>query len=62
MNVRIEANRMDPDQQQEQSDLGPHCLTKSLLEHFSRQQKQVTFVVIGTLTVSNKTLFFQIDT
>ena len=53
---------MDPDQQQEQSDLGPHCLTKSLLEHFSRQQKQVTFVVIGTLTVSNKTLFFQIDT
>ena len=32
---------------QEQSDLGPHCLSKSQLKHFSRRQKQTTFVVPG---------------
>ena len=31
----------------EQSDLGLHCLSKSLLKHFSCQQKQMAFVVIG---------------
>ena len=31
----------------EQSDLDLHCLLKRLLKHFSRQQKQMTFVVIG---------------
>ena len=34
---------------QEQS--GLHCLSKGLLKHFSRQQKQMAFVVIGTLRV-----------
>ena len=36
---------------QEQSDLCLHCLTKILLKHFSRRQKQTTFVVIGALKV-----------
>ena len=36
---------------QEQSDLGLECLTKKLLKHFSRQQKQMTFDVIGTFRV-----------
>ena len=37
---------MDPDQ------TAPiHCLLESLLKHFSRQQKQTTFVVIGLLSV-----------
>ena len=31
--------------------LGLHCLTKRLLKHFSRQQKLITLVVIGTLKV-----------
>ena len=35
--------------EQEQSDLGPHCLSKRLLKHFSRQEKQETFVAIGAL-------------
>ena len=29
--------------------MGQHCLTKSLLKHFSRRQEQTTFVVIGAL-------------
>ena len=47
---------MDPDQTApiwEQSDLGLHCLLERLLEHFSRRQKQTTFVVIGVLRVKN---------
>ena len=40
---------MDPGQ--EQSDLGLHCLLERLLKHFSRRQKQTTFVVIGLLSV-----------
>ena len=36
---------------QEQFDLGAHCLAKRLLKHFSRRQKQTTFVVIGALRV-----------
>ena len=38
---------MDP----EQTALGPHCLPYRLLKHFSRREKQTTFVVIGTLRV-----------
>ena len=34
------------------SDLGQHCLLERLLKHFSRRQKQTTFVVIGVLRVS----------
>ena len=37
---------------QEQSNLGPHCLTKRLLKQFSRRQKQTTFVVIGVQRVN----------
>ena len=35
----------------EQSDLSPHCLPYRLLKHFSRREKQTTFVVIGELRV-----------
>ena len=38
---------MDP----EQTDLGPHCLSYRLLKHFSRLEKQTTFVGIGALRV-----------
>ena len=34
-----------------QSELGLHCLTKMLLKHFSRLQKQTTYVVFGVLKV-----------
>ena len=34
---------------------GSHCLTKMLIKHFSRRQKQMTFV-IGTWRVSNQLL------
>ena len=37
---------------QEQFDLDQHCLLKRLLKHFSRRQKQTTFVVIGDLGVN----------
>ena len=46
---------MDPEQTapiSEQSDLSPHCLQKRLLKHFSRQEKQTTFVAIGALWVN----------
>ena len=44
---------MDPDQTaQEQSDLGLHCLLDRRLKHFSRRQKQTTFVVIGVLRIN----------
>ena len=36
---------------QEQSDQGLHCLNKKLLNHLIRQQKQTSFVVVGTLRV-----------
>ena len=44
---------MDPEQTAPmgQSDLGPHCLPWGLLKHFSRQEKQTTFVAIGPLRV-----------
>ena len=32
--------------------MGPHCLSKRLLIHFSRREKQTTFVVIGALRVN----------
>ena len=31
--------------------MGLHCLLEKLLKHFSRRQKQTTFVVIGVLRV-----------
>ena len=37
---------------QEQSDLGPHCLQKRLLNH-KQMTKQTTVVVIGSLRVNN---------
>ena len=40
---------MNPYETTPVSDLGLHCLTKRLLKHFSRRQKQTTFVVIGAL-------------
>ena len=40
----------------EQSCLGPHCLTKRLLNSFSRREKQTTFVAIGALRVKHQTL------
>ena len=42
----IQANSVDPDQ----SDLGPHCLQKWLLNH-KQMTKQTTIVVIGSLRV-----------
>ena len=45
------ANSVEPDQTEEQSDLGPHCLSKGHLKHFSRREKQGTFVSIGALRV-----------
>ena len=36
---------MDPDQ--EQSDLGPRCLSKRLLKHFGIREKQTPFVTIA---------------
>ena len=42
---------MNPDQTAPMSDLGPHCLTKRLLKHFCRQQKQTTLGVIDALRV-----------
>ena len=44
---------MDPEQTApiKQSDLGPHCLPMRLVKHFSRQEKQTTFVAIGALRV-----------
>ena len=41
------------DLETEQSDIGLHCLTKRFLKHFSSQQRQMTFVLIGTLWVNN---------
>ena len=49
-NLSIEANRVDPDQTA--PDLGPNCLSKRLLKHFSRREKQTTFVAIGALRVN----------
>ena len=52
--LSLEANSVDPEQTapiKEQSDLGPHCLPWRLLKHFSRREKQTTFVAIGTLRV-----------
>ena len=37
---------------QEQSDLGLHCLPKRPLKHFSRREKQTTFVAIDKLRVN----------
>ena len=35
----------------EQSDRDLHCLSKRLLKHVGRRQKQTTFVVFGALRV-----------
>ena len=43
--VNIEANSVEPDQ----SDLDLHYLSKRLLKHFNRRQKQATFVVVSGL-------------
>ena len=39
---------MDPDQ----TDLDLHCLSKEASKHFSRRQKQTTFVVIDVLRIN----------
>ena len=49
-NISLDANSVDPD---EQSNLDQHCLTKRLLKHFRRQQRQPNFVVIGALWVKS---------
>ena len=36
---------MDPEQTVLQLNLGPRCLSKRLLKHFSGRQKQTTFVL-----------------
>ena len=46
--LSIEAISVDPE---EQSDLGQHCLPEKLLKHFSRREKQTTFVAISALRV-----------
>ena len=33
--------------------MGPHCLPLRLLKHFSRREKQTTFVAIGALKVKD---------
>ena len=40
---------------QEKSDLGLHCLTKRLLKHINRRQKQATFVMIGAFRIKMQT-------
>ena len=45
--LSIEANSVDPEQ--EQSNLSPHYLPYRLFKHFSRREKQTTFVAIGAL-------------
>ena len=54
-----EAKCVDP----EQSDLGPRCLPLRLLKHFSRREKQMTFVAIGELRVniSNDTKYCRLN-
>ena len=46
--LSIEANSVDPEQT---AHIGPHCLPYRLLKHFSRREKQITFVAIGALRV-----------
>ena len=46
------------DSEQEQSDLGPHCLPFKRLKHFNRREKQTTIVVIGALRVKAKNNFY----
>ena len=45
--LSIELNSVDPDQ----TDLVLDCLSKEASKHFSRRQKQTTFVVIDTLWI-----------
>ena len=33
-----------------------HCMLKRILNHFSRQQKQTTFVVIGAVTEASSSM------
>ena len=47
---------MDPDLE---SDLGLHCLSERLLKHFSRRQKQTSFVVIVIIRVKFSPFFRQ---
>ena len=42
---------------QEQSDLDLHCLSKRLLNDFSRRQKRTTFVMIGALRLKDQICF-----
>ena len=52
--LSIEANSMDPEQTAPiQSNLGSHCLPYRLIKHFSRREKQTTFVVIGAVRVKS---------
>ena len=55
---------MDPEQTAPigQSDLGPHCLPLRLLKHFSRREKQTTFVAIGALRVRDYYYTFSMKT
>ena len=51
--LSIEENSVDPEQTapRKQSNLGPHCLPLGLFKHFSKREKQTTFVAIGALRV-----------
>ena len=42
-----------------QSELGQHCLSQRLLKHFSRREKQTTFIAIGALRVKNLKFFLK---
>ena len=46
---KYRSNRVYPNQ----FNLGPHCLSKRLLKHFSRLEKQTTFVASGALRVKS---------
>ena len=48
----VKANSVD-------SYLGLHCLTNRLLKHVSRRQKELTFVVIGALSLSRSNKFLE---
>ena len=56
--LSIEANNLDPEQT---APIGAVCSGSTLfaieIKHFSRQEKQMTFVAIGTLRV--KTLIYK---
>ena len=47
--LSIEANSVVLEQTAPIAPMGPHCLPLRLLKHFSRLEKQTTFVAIGAL-------------